>query len=46
MNEQGFDYFEPPPAEAIIPADQQAALLDEIAGLDPTSSLFRNRYGY
>lgn len=46
MNEQGFDYYEPPPPEAIIPRDQQAALLDEVAGLDPTSSLFRNRYGY
>ncbi len=46
MKAQGFEYLEPPPPEFIIPLNEMTSLLEEVAALDPTSSRYRNRYGY
>ncbi len=46
MKAQGFEYHEPPPPEFLIPLSEMTSLLQEVAALDPTSSLYRNRYGY
>lgn len=45
MNAQGFEFIVGTP-ERLIPQGELTALLEEVAGLDPTSSLYRNRYGY
>jgi len=45
MNAQGFEFMVGTP-ERLIPQGELTALLEEVAGLDPTSSLYRNRYGY
>ena len=46
MRGQGFEYQDPPLPEFLIPLSDLTDLLEEVAGLDPTSSLYRNRYGY
>ena len=46
MRAQGFEYLEPPQPEFLIPLSDLTSLLEEVAALDPTSSLYRNRYGY
>ena len=46
MKAQGFEYLEPLPPEFLIPLSEMTALLEEVAALDPTSSRYRNRYGY
>ena len=46
MRAQGFEYQEPPPPEFLIPLSDLTGLFEEVAELDPTSSLYRNRYGY
>lgn len=45
MNAQGFE-FVTEEANRLISQSDLTALLDEVAGLNPTSSLFRNQYGY
>jgi len=46
MNEQGFDYEEPSPPRSIISIRELTELIEEVTGLNRTSSLFRDRYGY
>ena len=46
MSAQGFEYLEPLPPGFIIPFSEMAGILEEVAALDPTSSRYRNRYGY
>jgi len=46
MNAQGFDYLVPQPPEFLIPMSDLTRILDDVANLDPTSSRYRNRYGY
>jgi len=45
MNAQGFEFMIGT-AERLISQGELTALLEEVGGLDPTSSLYRNRYGY
>jgi len=45
MNSQGFEYLITMPERLISQSDLNA-LLEEVASLNPTSSLYRNRYGY
>lgn len=46
MRAQGFEYESYPPPEFIIPLSDLTKIFEEVASLDPTSSRFRNRYGY
>lgn len=46
MNEQGFDYEDPSPPQSIISIEELTELIEQVTGLDRTSSLFRDRYGY
>ncbi len=46
MKAQGFDYLAPEPPEFLIPLSEMTALLQDVAALDPTSSRYRNRFGY
>jgi len=45
MNAQGFDYEIDTPVR-LIPESDMNALLEDVASMNPTSSLYRNRYGY
>lgn len=46
MSKQGFVYLEPLPLEFIISQEELTMLLQDVGGLDPTSSRFRARYSY